>query len=475
MHRERSRESFTAVGNGQHIDKSLPESLRDWLEEFQSDNLRITKYNAEQMPQLRAKFPPDHQGLLSFRAAIDADKEADEIDKIDSVHACNEWDGVYFFLNGMSAEAKLSECQAAVSHLKFRIKEYDEPIAAGKAKYPDLDWTRNKMPAADWLDTWDQCLQHMGYPDRRRANDCLFGDFLRGRSSGLIIAIPGTNTYETWDDDDRSWLQDVTDADIVKVVRRDFRECFGVMHYNPYDNSFTIGNPPAPGNQDDFLRKCAAISARYAPKSRMPDLDSYEGLADKLLFADGHVYDFKASACRRVDPIDRLCRKCAVPYPEWSGPAKVKDLIFNIGEFVTRFYELGGKVLEPPAREKVADGLADALTPEQMKHADEIKWLWSELLKLEAPWTKWIREMWISLDDVLCCMRVVSRVLSGRSGFAQLYALTGPPSSGKSLLVMSLLRLLGEGPKFYVTPLGSGYFCNTPRADGETSKPVTNQ
>ena len=26
-----------------------------------------------------------------------------------------------------------------------------------------------------------------------------------------------------------------------------------------------------------------------------------------------------------------------------------------------------------------------------------------------------------------------------------------------------------------MTPLGSGYFCNAPRADGEASKPVTNQ
>jgi hypothetical protein len=40
---------------------------------------------------------------------------------------------------------------------------------------------------------------------------------------------------------------------------------------------------------------------------------------------------------------------------------------------------------------------------------------------------------------------------------------------------MSLLRLLGEGPEYYVTPLGSSYFVNVPRSDGEASKPVTNQ
>ena len=261
---------------------------------------------ARKQPALRAKFNDDFKGLLTFQAALDADAEAEEIDKIDDIGASNEYDGVYFFLDGMSADAKLVECQAKVSVLKLNIKLYEDPLECGKRKYPLLDWTPNKMSLEEWLDTWDQCLKYIGSPEKCRTNDCLFGDFIRGRSGGLIISIPGTNTFEAWDDDQRCWLQDVTDADIVSMVRKDFRECFGEMRYNPYDNAFTIGHPPPPGNNDDFLRKCAAISARYATRTPMRDLDSYEGLADMLLFADGQVLDFNTGEHRRVDPMDRL-------------------------------------------------------------------------------------------------------------------------------------------------------------------------
>ena len=118
-------------------------------------------------------------------------------------------------------------------------------------------------------------------------------------------------------------MKDVSEHDIVGLVCRDFREAFGVMHFNPYNNECSIGHPPPPGNQLEFLRKTASISARYVPRTMMRNLrslDSYEGLENKLLFADGQVNDFASHTLRRVQPTDRLARRCPIPYPDWGGP-----------------------------------------------------------------------------------------------------------------------------------------------------------
>ena len=155
----------TAVGNGAAISESFPDDVRAWLQDFKQDNIRIMEHNALEKPALRAKFPDGFKGLLTFQAALDADAEAEEIDKIDEIGASNEYDGIYFFLEGMSAEAKLAECRAKMSVLKLNIKAYEDPLDCGKRKYPHLGWTPNKMSSVEWLDTWDQCLKYIGQPD----------------------------------------------------------------------------------------------------------------------------------------------------------------------------------------------------------------------------------------------------------------------------------------------------------------------
>lgn len=260
------------------------------------------------------------------------------------------------------------------------------------------------------------------------------------------------------------------------LIRKDFKECFGELRYNPYDNKCEIGSPPQPLGQDEFLRKTAAISARYAPKTKLDSLDSYEGLADKMLFKDGQLYNFSTGELRPVKPEDRLCRKCQIPFPVWQGSLAVKEHIMYLGQLIVGFYMAGGKSLHRPPHGNVAEALAEPLTPEQEKYHKEIQRVFALLIKEDdAPWTKAVHNMWANLDEMIYTLRVVARVFSGKRGFAQAYAFTGPPSSGKSLLVMSMLRLLGEGPEHYTTPLGSGYFVNKPRSDGEASKPVTNQ
>ena len=70
-------------------------------------------------------------------------------------------------------------------------------------------------------------------------------------------------------------------------------------------------------------------------------------------------------------------------------------------------------------------------------------------------------------------LRVDSRVLSGKTGFAQAYALTGPPSGGKSFMCLRLLRLLGQDHDNLCTPLPAVFFTVPPRQDPNGSQPVT--
>ena len=79
------------------------------------------------------------------------------------------------------------------------------------------------------------------------------------------------------------------------------------------------------------------------------------------------------------------------------------------------------------------------------------------------------------LDDVIALLRIDARILSGITGFAEAYALTGPPSSGKSLYTLGLLRMLGQGGEYLAQPVPSVFFTSEPRQDANSSMPVTNQ
>ena len=76
-------------------------------------------------------------------------------------------------------------------------------------------------------------------------------------------------------------------------------------------------------------------------------------------------------------------------------------------------------------------------------------------------------------NDVCFVLRVDSRIISAKSGFAQAYAYTGPPSGGKSYIVLRLLRFLGQGSLHHAQPLPGAYFISPPRQDGDASRPVT--
>jgi hypothetical protein len=74
---------------------------------------------------------------------------------------------------------------------------------------------------------------------------------------------------------------------------------------------------------------------------------------------------------------------------------------------------------------------------------------------------------------VLFILRMDARIGSAKEGFAEAYAFTGPPSGGKSFVVLRLLRLLGQGSNHHVQPLPGIYFTSPPRQDANASSPIT--
>lgn len=126
-------------------------------------------------------------------------------------------------------------------------------------------------------------------------------------------------------------------------------------------------------------------------------------------------------------------------------------------------------------------GLADLLIPipfclhppKVLALRREIRSRFDKLFTV-APWLQAVYEILGNLDEMVYWLTVCARICSGKKGFAQAYALTGPPSGGKSFLLLGHLRLLGEGTDHYVAPLPTSYFVTAPRGDSESSRPVTN-
>ena len=69
------------------------------------------------------------------------------------------------------------------------------------------------------------------------------------------------------------------------------------------------------------------------------------------------------------------------------------------------------------------------------------------------------------ISQAICIFicRIFARILEGHQAFAEMYALTGPPSGAKSFIVMCLVILLGQGPSHYVETTPANYFTEPPR------------
>jgi hypothetical protein len=297
---------------------------------------------------------------------------------------------------------------------------------------------------------------------------------VRGRQHWVVSQ--SASGFDVWDEKRHLWIADSNGKDLAEQVRRELRECFG-RHLVDIEGNSVWGAPPPPCESDTFCVKVADCLPRYLPRMEYVPLDHHTNVDGRLLFADGQIFDFHAMKARFAEPEDRLSRRCAVPLPAWQDGPEVKAEAEKLAADIYAFYKAGGKSFEHVHGEgTLAEAIDKQDTEELRALRGSVKFSVKKLVESgECPWLKGVYNAFEDIDEAVFFGRVCSRVLSGVSGFAEAYALTGPPSSSKSLLTLPLLRLLGQGPTHLAQPLPSGYFTAPPRADGDSSRPVTAQ
>jgi hypothetical protein len=306
--------------------------------------------------------------------------------------------------------------------------------------------------------------------------DSVFSDVVRGRQHWVVAQ--GAQGFDVWDDRRHRWLADAGTKDLADRVRLELRECFGAATQDIEGNT-VWSSPPAPCEQDQFCMKVAECIPRYLQKQDYMPLDHYTNVECKLLFADGKVFDFRTMTSRYAKPEDRLSRHCAVSLPSWQPSSDVLADAKELANLVHKFYVSGGESLEYERHEGTLIEAFDGQDSEEFKvMRARVKELMKRLIShtdCPCPWLRGVYNAFEDHDEAFFWIRICSRVLSGISGFAEAYALTGPPQSSKSWLALSLIRFLGQEREHLAQPLPSGFFTTAPRNDGDASRPVTAQ
>jgi len=447
------------------------------LQALKDENIRITQHEAEQHPEIFSRYVGVPNGVAKAMSVIDASREAAVLRAFDSgPHTSNEYDGVVFYLEAdCDVAAHVLRINRLIHPLKARVKQPKSPLELAKQKYTDLDWRHvNPMPFGEFLLAYTQCRKALARPSAAREIDSVFSDVVRGRQHWVVTQ--GVSGYDVWDASRHLWLANACGKDLADQVRNELRETFGHRTTDVEGNVVWV-EPAAPCESDAFCTKVAECLPRYMPKMEYVPLDHHTNTEGRLLFADGKLFDYNAMTCRFSEPEDRLSRRCAVPLPSWTPSAAVLADAEKLAAALVSFYELGGKSIEYVRHEgTLAEAVDGQDAPELRALRDTVKSAMQLLTSSgECPWLKGVYNAFEDYDEAFYVVRICTRVLSGISGFAEAYALTGPPSSSKSWLVLPLLRLLGQGPAHLAQPLPSGYFTTAPRSDGDGSRPVTAQ
>ena len=380
---------------------------------------------------------------------------------------------MFHFLSGLpgEAEALLADINAKIAPMKAVVKQYEDPVELARLKYPYLDWDHtNEINAEAFCKIYDSCVSAIDKGQNScRNKDTVFGDLIRARTHFNCYKPSGSDKFEFWIETRRCWQPNFKPDDLCEYVRQELRDAFGTVVYNPLTEDYERGSPEEPLEQDAFCKKVAETAVKYQQRSKMPTLDDPSVTRDRILFDDGRLFDFRDGSTRFVMPSDRLFRHCDGPLPSWDAPAEVKEKARMWVDDVCAFFIAKGVDLNEVSYESVADALAESQELRDLRL--RANGLLQELLKCPACRVlKGVYNTFEDTNELVFLLRIIARVLCGKSGFAEAYAFTGPPSGGKSFLVMLMVKLLGQGPEFLCHVLPPGYFTNQPRQDPDGSR-----
>jgi hypothetical protein len=451
-----------AATNMEALPPNLPEPVSKFLKLIKDDCKLIIDFEKSRSPELMHHYRLLPNGSLCFMALLDHHREALVINKIDQQTSSNEYDGVVEFVESWEDVQRVHDTHAAaVAPLQLTMKPYGPVLELGKSKRPDLQWDKKcgELDGVAWLAKWRQCMQALFKgPAKCRAIDTVFGAVVRC-SCSINIRKTGGGRFELFQNG--FWRKDCDGRELKEFVAA---ELLALFHY-----SEGTAHPREPLQEDAFVSKVVTCVLDYMPHIREYDMDALDNKSHlKLLDSEGMLYDWANSTFRKQQAEDRLYRK--MPRPFAFLPDSEQEKVNSFCEELKMYFKAGGKSLQSPDEEDADDftenptlrdrRLALAATFDNFLTNDHH-------LLIKALWN-----IFENRDEVIFLLRVFSRTLSGTIAFAELYALTGPPSGGKSFVVMLLNTFLGQGNAHLVAPLPANYFTSPPRDDAEASKAI---
>ena len=379
---------ITKASNMQRLPEVNNVVVRQWLEGFKSDNKVLIDAEILVHADLYAKVcetNPLHPSL-TFMSCLDQSRESTVIQKIDSVTASNEYDGIlHFFTVGDKADIIYKEAAALVEPLRLVIKPYPDPVTLARQKYPKLDWDHiNIERPLDWLRNFRQCRLALARGvEAVRQLDTVFGDVVRGATQFHAHQPPGADKFELWDENTHRWQPNYDASCMCGWIRSELGELFGKL---TVQSGEAVWLPPLPPlQQDAFVEKVSKCVVKYMTSDPdLPQLDGPSQMTGKLLFADGQLYNFDDQSSRIARPEDRLARYCPGPLPSWDVSGDVKRKVHTLTRKVKEFFMAGGTDLQPQQSEDLEEALAQGAEPPQQKELrKEIVALFEDLRKLK--------------------------------------------------------------------------------------------
>ena len=119
------------------------------------ESLDMAEMDAAMNPEMAKHFENHEKPLISYLAATDWDREHKAVEKFDSVHFANEWDGVVAFTRTFDGNDEIDifeEMKRRAAPIQLANKKYPNVLDVAKLKYPDLDWDQiSTMPTKVYI------------------------------------------------------------------------------------------------------------------------------------------------------------------------------------------------------------------------------------------------------------------------------------------------------------------------------------
>ncbi len=358
--------------------------------------------------------------------------------------------------------AQVLKAAVDVTRFKLTIKPYEpwEPLA--REMYPKEHWDMiSSVPTSVYLQVLLKAQECGDVGVEYNRHSLVYRELVEACMYGSVVRVGGELEFF----DGGRWKET---SDLPYTVQQVLNSIFAVVKRGEEGYTLDCHNPPA--SDGNFVKMVARLMEDFAKPRRLAALDDDTEM--RLLFADGVLWDFAEHGPRASRPEERLFRHCDHPFPTATLHPELRTRAAHATALLHSFYLEGGKTLavsedeeEEPEEEQEAKLTAQARAIAlALQGLVDVSPVFAHSFETLGTW-----------DDAVFWQRVESRMLSGRGGFAQAYALTGPMGCGKSKLLMRVPMVLGQGYENLGATLPQAYLTVEDKRGGNDSMPTTNK